>query len=84
MSFIHSIKFRFTIWYLLVLAVLLIALSAGVYFYLSRSLYRNLDDSLELRSTQLRSIPAILESIRQGEFQEELGEIVILYFYSGD
>jgi len=84
MSFIHSIKFRFTIWYLLVLAVLLIALSAGVYFYLSRSLYQNLDDSLELRSTQLRSIPAILESIRQREFQEELGEIVILYFYSGN
>jgi len=84
MSFIHSIKFRFTIWYLLVLAVLLSALSVGVYFYLSRSLYQNLDDSLELRSTQLRSIPAILESISQGEFQEELGEIVILYFYSGN
>jgi heavy metal sensor kinase len=84
MSFIHSIKFRFTIWYLLVLAVLLTALSAGVYFYLSRSLYRNLDDSLELRSTQLVSFPAILESIRQGEFQEELGEIVILYFYPYD
>jgi heavy metal sensor kinase len=84
MSFIHSIKFRFTIWYLLVLAVLLIALSAGVYFYLSRSLYQSLDDSLILRSTQLHDTPAILESIRQGEFQEELGEIVILYFYSGD
>jgi heavy metal sensor kinase len=84
MSFIHSIKFRFTIWYLLVLAVLLTALSAGVYFYLSRSLYRNLDDSLILRSTQLCSIPAISETIRQGEFQEKLGEIVTLYFYSGD
>jgi heavy metal sensor kinase len=83
MSFIHSIKFRFTIWYLLVLAVLLIAVIGGVYFYLSRSLYRTLDRSLELRSTQLRGIPAILESIRQGEFQEQLGEIVILYFYSG-
>jgi heavy metal sensor kinase len=68
----------------LVLAVLLSALSAGVYFYLSRSLYRSLDDSLEIRSSQLSNIPAILESIRQGEFQEELGEIVILYFYSGD
>ena len=33
MSFIHSIKFRFTLWYLLVLAALLIALSAGVYLY---------------------------------------------------
>jgi heavy metal sensor kinase len=82
MSFIHSIKFRFTIWYLLVLAVLLVALSAGVYFYLSRSLCQSLDDSLELRSTQLVSFPTILESIRQGEFQEELGEIVILYFYA--
>jgi len=83
MSFIHSIKFRFTVWYLLVLAVLLTALSIGVYFYLSRSLYRNLDQSLELRSIQLQSIPAILESINQGEFEQELGEIVILYFYSG-
>jgi len=82
MSFIHSIKFRFTLWYLLVLAVLLAALSAGVYFYLSRSLYQSLDDSLELRSTQLVSFPAILESINQGEFQEELGEIVILCFYA--
>ena len=84
MSFIHSIKFRFTIWYLLVLAILLIALSTGVFFYLSRSLYRSLDNSLELRSTQLRSIQDILESMRQGEFREQLGEIVILYFYSGD
>jgi heavy metal sensor kinase len=84
MNFIHSIKFQFTVWYLLVLAVLLIALSTGVFFYLSRSLYRNIDNSLELRSTQLRSIQDILESIRQGEFQEQLGEIVILYFHSGD
>ncbi len=84
MSFIHSIKFRFTIWYLLVLAVLLSALSAGVYFYLSRSLYRSLDDLLALRSTQLCSLPAVLETIRQGQFQEELGEIVVLYFCSAN
>jgi heavy metal sensor kinase len=84
MSFIHSIKFRFTLWYLLVLAVLLTALSVGIYFYLSRTLYENLDNSLELRSIEMRSIPQILESIWQGEFQEELGEIVILYFYSGN
>jgi heavy metal sensor kinase len=83
MSFFHSIKFRFTIWYLLVLAILLAALSVSVYFYLSRSLYGNLDSSLELRSAQLQSLPEILESINQGEFEQELGEIVILYFYSG-
>jgi heavy metal sensor kinase len=82
-SFIHSIKFRFTIWYLLVLAVLLAGLSAGVYLYLSRSLYRNLDNSLELRSQQICSVPPVLESIWEGEFQEELGEIVMLYFYTG-
>jgi heavy metal sensor kinase len=84
MSFIHSIKFRFTIWYLLVLAILLGTLSAGVYFYLSRSLYRSLDDSLELRSKEICSVPPVLESIWQGEFQEELGEIVMLYFYTGN
>jgi len=83
MSFIHSIKFRFTIWYLLVLAVLLTVLSAGVYFYLSRSLYRSQDASLELRSKEICSVPPVLESIWQGEFQEELGEIVMLYFYTG-
>jgi len=83
MSFLHSIKFRFTVWYLLVLAILLAALSVGVYFYLSRSLYGNLDNSLEIRSAQLRSLPEILESINQGQFEQELGEIVILYFYSG-
>ncbi|MDH4268776.1 MAG: ATP-binding protein [Dehalococcoidia bacterium] len=66
------------------LAVLLTALSAGVYFYLSRSLYRSLDDSLELRSKQICTVPPILESIWQGEFQEELGEIVTLYFYTGN
>ncbi len=83
MSFIHSIKFRFTVWYLLVLAVLLSALSAGVYFYLSRSLYRGLDHSLELRSRSICSVPPIVESIWYGEFQEELGEVVMLYFYTG-
>lgn len=84
MNFVHSIKFRFTIWYLLVLAVLLLGLSVGVYSYLSRSLYRSLDHALELRSMQLVDFPAILESIRQGQFQEELGEIVALYFYAAN
>jgi heavy metal sensor kinase len=83
-SFIHSIKFRFTIWYLFVLAVLLGTLSAGVYFYLSRSLYGSLDASLELRSKEITSVPPLLESIWQGDFQEELGEIVMLYFYTGN
>ena len=82
MKFVHSIKFRFTIWYLLVLIVLLGSLSTIVYFNMSRSLNHNLDSSLELRSTQLQSIPTIIDSIREGQFQQELGEIVVLCFYS--
>jgi heavy metal sensor kinase len=83
MKFVHSIKFRFTVWYLLVLIVLLGSLSTIVYYHMSRSLNHNLDSSLELRSTQLQSIPTIIDSIREGQFQQELGEIVVLCFYSG-
>jgi len=82
MSFVHSIKFRFTLWYLVVLVILLLSLSIGVYFYLSRSLYQNLDDSLQSRAYQLKDIATIYDSIRQGEFQEELGEVVMLCFYT--
>jgi heavy metal sensor kinase len=80
MSFFHSIKFRFTVWYLLVLAVLIGALSAGVYFSLSRSLHDGFDHSLEVRAAQLQRIRDVLESIAMGEFREELGEVVILYY----
>ncbi len=79
MSFFHSIKFRFTIWYLLILAILLISLSFGVYFYMSNTLYENLDDSLQLRASQLKDIKGIFFSMSQGEFQEELGEVVLVY-----
>lgn len=84
MSFIYSIKFRFTVWYLLVLIVLIGALSVGVYFYLSRSLHENLDNSLEVRASELRGIRGVLNTIAMGEFQEELGEVVILYYKYGD
>ena len=84
MSFIHSIKFRFTIWYLIVLMLLIGALSVGVYFYLSHSLHQNLDRSLGLRATQLQTIQGVMSSIAVGEFEEELGEVVLLYFKNGE
>lgn len=84
MSFIHSIKFRFTIWYLIVLMLLIGALSVGVYFYLSHNLRHNLDRSLEIRSTQLQNIRGVMDSIAVGEFEEELGEVVLLYFKNGE
>jgi len=84
MSFIHSIKFRFTIWYLIVLMLLIGALSVGVYVYLSHSLHQNLDRSLGLRATQLQTIQGVMSSIAVGEFEEELGEVVLLYFKNGE
>jgi heavy metal sensor kinase len=84
MRFIHSIKFRFTLWYLVVLGIALVSLSVGAYQYLSRTLYHNLDDTLELRSTQLSNIRDILLSVVEKQFQEEIGEVVSFYFYSGD
>jgi len=84
MSFIHSIKFRFTIWYLIVLMLLIGALSVGVYFYLSHSLHQNLDRSLGLRATQLQTIQGVMSSVAVGEFEEELGEVVLLYFKNGE
>ena len=83
MRFIHSIKFRFTLWYLVVLGIAMASFSAGTYFYLSRTLYQNLDNSLELRSTQLSNIGEILVSVAEGQFEEEIGEVVSFYFYSG-
>lgn len=80
MNFIHSITFRFTIWYLVVLAALLLALSAGVYGWLSRGLHQNMDDDLRVRTTQLQSVRGVLDSIGQGSFEEDLGEVVVLYF----
>ena len=84
MRFIYSIKFRFTIWYLVVLGIALASLSAGAYNYLSRTLYQNLDGALELRAAQISDIREVLMSVAEGQFKEELGEVVYFYFYSGD
>lgn len=83
MDFIHSIKFKFTVWYLLILALLLVCLSMGIYAYLSRSLYRSLDNALVLRTEQLRNVGNILETMTQGSFEEKIGEVVV-FFYERD
>jgi len=84
MSFVHSIKFRFTVWYLAILGILLVSLGVGVYFYLSNNLHNNLDDTLKLRAAQLRDVRGVFVSLSQGEFQEKLGETVLLYISRGD
>ncbi len=84
MNFIHSIKFRFTLWYLVVLGILLILLSTGVYLYLSQKLYDDLDDSLKIRTKQLQNIRGVRDSIGGGSFEEELGEVVVFYIQNDE
>jgi heavy metal sensor kinase len=69
-------------WYLVVLGVALTALSVGAYYYLARNLYRNLDSSLELRSTQLSSVREVIISVAEGQFEGEIGEVVSFYYYA--
>ncbi|HYM16636.1 MAG TPA: heavy metal sensor histidine kinase [Dehalococcoidia bacterium] len=52
----RSIRLRLTLWYVAILAVILLLLSAGVYLTLERTLTAGLDDSLRTRVTLLRGL----------------------------
>ena len=53
MRFFKSIRTRLTIWYLMVIVILLLVFSGVAYFMLDHNLYQNLDNSLQTRSTEL-------------------------------
>lgn len=53
MQVLRSIRLRLTLWYVMLLAIILAGFSAGVYFTLRHDLYGNLDDSLETRANDL-------------------------------
>lgn len=84
MNFIHSIKFRFTLWYLTILSVLLLFLATGVYVTLSQNLYKNFDQSLRNRAEQLAGFKDIIAIVLSGTFEQELGEVVSFYYYEKD
>jgi heavy metal sensor kinase len=50
---LRSIRLRLTLWYVLLLAVILAGFSAGIYLTLRHNLYGNLDDSLATRANDL-------------------------------
>lgn len=54
----RSIRVRLTLWYVLLLAVILGVFSAGVYVALRVSLYNNLDDSVDSRAQVLLEVTA--------------------------
>jgi len=84
MNFIRSITFRFTLWYLVVLSILLILLAGGVYFTLSQTLYRNFDHKLGKRAEHLSGFRNVISIVASGTFEEELGEVVSFYYYEQD
>ena len=47
---LRSVRLRLTLWYVLLLAIILAGFSAGVYLLLSDNLYGNLDDSIQNRA----------------------------------
>jgi heavy metal sensor kinase len=81
MRFFKSIKFRLTVWYLLVITILLITFGTLAYFMLSYNLNQNLDDSLQARSLELRD-SLVVEGDRIS-FNEQLSELVLLYDANG-
>jgi heavy metal sensor kinase len=52
---LRSLRVRLTIWYVVLLAVILAAFSTGVYFAMRQNLYGNLDDSVDIRAQTLSS-----------------------------
>jgi len=84
MSIFRSIRARFTAWYLLVLAVLLVIMGAGLYYFVGRTLYGNVDDGLVHRTSQLASMRDIPVMIAEGRFEGAVGEIVGFYVRADD
>jgi heavy metal sensor kinase len=50
---LRSIRLRLTLWYVLLIAIILACFSAGIYLTLRHNLYANLNDSLEARANDL-------------------------------
>jgi heavy metal sensor kinase len=53
---LRSVRLRLTFWYVLLLAIILAAFSAGIYLTLRHNLYANLDDSIQNRANILLDI----------------------------
>jgi len=81
MNFLKSIKFRLTLWFLAAIVVMLVAFGTFAYALLSRSLYRNLDESLRDRFIELKG--SIKYDSGQFFFDENVGEFVMFYDADG-
>lgn len=83
MNAFNSIKFRFTLWYLVILALVLLVAGAGIYITLSQRLHTALDDSLTRRARQIAQFRDIISIVAGGTFEGEPGEGLTFYYRSG-
>jgi heavy metal sensor kinase len=60
---LRSIRVRLTLWYVLLLAVILAVFSGGVYFALRWSLYNNLEDALDTRADTLFGVITVEDGV---------------------
>jgi heavy metal sensor kinase len=81
MTIHRTIKFRLTVWYLVVIALLLLVFGTVAYALLSKNLYRSLDRSLKARVAELQRTIKI-----EGDrvvFDQYVEEIVLIYDADG-
>jgi heavy metal sensor kinase len=81
MTIFKSIKFRLTVSYLTAILVLLAAFGTVAYFMLSKNLYRNLDEALRARVTELGS--SIKMENGQIIFEQKFNDLVFIYNADG-
>jgi heavy metal sensor kinase len=83
MRFIKSIKFRLTIWYLVVLVALLLLFGIMSYFMLSQSLYQGLDESLKTSTLALENSLDVWNGHIDLGIRLQPSELVLLYGSDG-
>ena len=82
MSIFGSIRARFTGWYLVVLAILLIAMSIGIYAVMYHTLIASLDKLLDQRMKEAMFQPDLVRMITDDRHEAPLGEVNGLYVLS--
>lgn len=85
-AFLRTIRVRLTLWYVALLAVILVAFSASLYVSLSRSLHAELDRSLETEAQRLAATLDIQDGHLSLSGESDVlppGAVVALYDRTG-
>ncbi|MCK5246089.1 hypothetical protein KAR02_04285, partial [Candidatus Bipolaricaulota bacterium] len=84
MRFISSIRVRFTGWYLIILAILLVGLGVTLHSFLSYTLQHAQDQALQNRAQQLAGSRETRLALEEGRVEEGLGELIAFFQPRGD